>query len=156
MTPPTRLLLALLCGPQNSCLTIFVSEPRGHPVGLRYKYQFIHSASQRSMLPCLLMHRFSNGGPGAGDGPAGPASERVFWRLCVNIGWCPPLPRSTKCIEADCRFSVKLTVFSCTEPIMSNQPFSNQSRVFPLQMTKTPNQTAVVGRLILPLETFMS
>lgn len=37
---------ALLPGPQNSVLTIFASEPRSHPVGLWYKYQFIYSVSQ--------------------------------------------------------------------------------------------------------------
>lgn len=36
---------------------------------------------------------------------------------------------------------------------MSNQPFSNQSRVFSLQMRENSGQTAVV---LSPLETFMS
>ena len=52
--------LGLLPGPHNSVLTIFASEPSGHPVGLEYKYQFIYSVSQSSMLlrnarlPCWL------------------------------------------------------------------------------------------------------
>lgn len=35
--------LGLLPGPHNSVLTIFASEPSGHPVELGYKYQFIYS-----------------------------------------------------------------------------------------------------------------
>lgn len=66
---------------------------------------------------------------------------------CIDIGWR---------IEARCRFSVRLTVFSCAEPVTSNQPFANQSGVFPSQMTENPSRTAMAGRAISPLGIFVS
>lgn len=66
---------------------------------------------------------------------------------CIDIGWR---------IEARCRFSVRPTVFSCAEPVTSNQPFANQSGVFPSQMTENPSQTAMAGRAISPLGIFVS
>lgn len=79
--------LTLLRGRPHSVLTIFASEPSGHPVGPWYKYQFIYSVSQLSMLPSnrkaslFLLHKFGNAAPGVGDSSMGLSWGEVCWRF---------------------------------------------------------------------------